>query len=690
MVATRLATPPTPWSSDLAKPRIDPTAHVHSFCQITGDVQVDSGVLIAPGVSICAGEGAPFHIGERASVKDGVVIHGLGQGRILGDDQRQYSVWIGPNACITHKALVHGPAYIGEDCFVGFRSTVFNARLGKGSIVMMHALVQDVEIPPGKFVPSGTVVTNQHQADRLPDVQSADLEFVQDILSVNEAQDSGYLCAENTACVTPIRANRDRESADLSVRPYESQPSEHNGLSTMQSQRLTPEIVHQVRQLLSQGYRIGTEHADARRYRSGVWQTCSPIQSPRESEVLAALEACMTEHANEYVRMFGIDPVAKSRISTTTIQRGDGKPVEIVAPSVAPATSSYSAPSYGGSSYSGSSYGGSAKPLSGGVSPEVAQQVRQLLSQGYRIGMEHADSRRYRSGVWQTCPPIQSTRESEVLAALEACLAEHEGEYVRMFGIDPVAKSRIGAVTVQRGDGKPVEIAGVQVAPATRSYGASNRSNGQGAAPSGGLSTEVVQQVRQLLNQGYRIGMEHADSRRYRSGVWQTCPPIESTREREVLAALEACMSEHAGEYVRMFGIDPNVKRRLASTTIQKPGGAPTQVGASVPLSSAPNPRSNYTNGNGAVASTHLTPDLIQQVNQLVNQGYNIGMEFADSRRYRSGAWQSGGSIQANRASDVVVALESCLAEHSGEYVRMVGIDPRAKRRVLETTIQRP
>ena len=65
-------------------------------------------------------------------------------------------------------------------------------------------------------------------------------------------------------------------------------------------------------------------------------------------------------------------------------------------------------------------------------------------------------------------------------------------------------------------------------------------------------------------------------------------------------------------------------------------------------------------------------------------------MEYADSRRYRSGAWQSGGSIQASRASDAVVALEACLAEHSGEYVRMVGIDPRAKRRVLETTIQRP
>jgi carbon dioxide concentrating mechanism protein CcmM len=30
------------------------------------------------------------------------------------------------------------------------------------------------------------------------------------------------------------------------------------------------------------------------------------------------------------------------------------------------------------------------------------------------------------------------------------------------------------------------------------------------------------------------------------------------------------------------------------------------------------------------------------------------------------------------------------LAEHQGEYVRLLGIDTQAKRRVLETIIQRP
>ena len=94
------------------------------------------------------------------------------------------------------------------------------------------------------------------------------------------------------------------------------------------------------------------------------------------------------------------------------------------------------------------------------LSPDVVQQVRQYLAQGYRIGMEHADKRRYRSGVWETCTPIKDTREQAVFEGLERCLSEHQGEYVRIFGIDPKAKQRIGMVTVQRPGDTPIEPSG--------------------------------------------------------------------------------------------------------------------------------------------------------------------------------------------------------------------------------------
>ena len=673
MMTRSAAAPPTPWSRDLAEPTIDASAYVHPFSQLIGDVRIGANVLVAPGASIRADEGFPFAVGPGSSIQDGVVIHGLEEGRVLGSDQQPYSVWIGSNVCITHKSIIHGPVYIGDECFVGFRSTIFNARLGQGCVVMMHALVQDVEIPPGKFVPSGAVITHQEQADRLSDVAPEDRAFAEELIHINKDLRAGYACAADKTCVTNVLSARDR-SLPQTI-DYD------NGPKTMQPQRLTPEIVQQVRQLLNQGYRIGTEHADVRRFRSNVWQTCSPVQSSREGEVLAALEACLEEHAGEYVRLFGIDPVAKRRVAPTTIQRPDGKPVHV---------SRQSVPAAGAPSYT------TATSSQSGGSSEVGllQQVRQFLSQGYRIGMEHADGRRFRSNVWQSCSPITSNNEREVMTALNACLAEHAGEYVRIFGIDPVAKRRIAPVTVQRPDGR-AQIAGQSNAGVSAATPSQNGTASSGyRATAGQLSPEVVQQIRQLLSQGYRIGTEHADNRRFRSNVWQTCPPITATQEGVVLSELSACVQEHAGEYVRLFGVDPVAKRRLSPVIIHRPNqnghnghqGTPTQA-PSAPSSYQAPPASS----NGAAASSqHLSSDVVQQVNQLVGQGYRISVEHADVRRYRSGAWQSGGVLEGRGSSDVIAALQASLAAHSGEYVRLVGIDPQAKRRVLETTIQRP
>ncbi|NJM95137.1 MAG: carbon dioxide concentrating mechanism protein CcmM, partial [Acaryochloridaceae cyanobacterium CSU_5_19] len=192
MVVRSPAAPLSPWSSDLVEPQVDPTAYIHSFAKLTGDVRVGADVLIAPGTSIRADQGTPFYIGDQVTIQDGVVIHALEQGRVQGDDQAQYAVWIGHRTALTHMVLVHGPAYIGDNCFIGFRSTIFNAKVGRGCIIMMHALIQDVDIPPGKYVPSGAVITNQQQANRLPDVNESDRQFAQHIIQVNQALRADY------------------------------------------------------------------------------------------------------------------------------------------------------------------------------------------------------------------------------------------------------------------------------------------------------------------------------------------------------------------------------------------------------------------------------------------------------------------------------------------------------------------
>ncbi len=117
----------------------------------------------------------------------------------------------------------------------------------------------------------------------------------------------------------------------------------------------------------------------------------------------------------------------------------------------------------------------------------------------------------------------------------------------------------------------------------------------------------------------------------------------------------------------------------------------------------APNDIANEpTNANGANGSkdsgthnkqvAHMPLDLEtqEQIRELLAQGYRLGIEYGNERRVRNNAWQSGQAFQGNEASEAIIALTESLAEHSGEYVRLIGIDPKAKRRVLEKIIQRP
>ena len=368
----------SPAYQSLAKPMIEPTAFVHSFSQVVGGVYIGAEVSIAPGTSIRADEGLPFYISSHCDIQDGVVIHGLGQGCVLGDNGNAYAVWLSPNVTLTHKALIHGPAYLGEGSFVGFRSTIFNARLGSGVIVMMHALVQDVEVPPGRCVPSGSVITTQAQADALPTVTQADLALVRDIVEphIQERSHSSQVGGASQAFKYPdgaanaVAVPLARHSASSPHTPY---TTEDVGIDTMQA--LAPEIVQQVRQFLNQGYKVGSEYADKRRYRSGVWQSCPVVQSNREGDVFSSLERCLAEHQGNYVRIFGIDPVGKRRIGMLTIQRPDGKAVAVSGNSAVPRAS---APSSGG----------------GEVAGDIASQVRAWIRQGYKIGTEHADKRR--------------------------------------------------------------------------------------------------------------------------------------------------------------------------------------------------------------------------------------------------------------------------------------------------------
>ncbi|HEY9811132.1 MAG TPA: ribulose bisphosphate carboxylase small subunit [Halomicronema sp.] len=650
VAARRLAAPPTPWSKNLAEPKIHDTAYVHSFSKIIGDVTIGANVLVAPGTSIRADEGSPFSIGDNTNIQDGVVIHGLEEGRVIGDDGNSYSVWIGQKTSITHMALIHGPAYVGDDCFIGFRSTVFNARVGKGCIVMMHVLIEDVEIPPGKYVPSGAIITNQQQADRLPDVQESDLKFSRHIIGINDALRVGYHCAQDAGCITDVR-NEKKSNSNGSAN------SENMG-------KIEGDLAGIVRQLLSKGYRIGTEYASERRFQTSSWQSSDSINTSSESEALSALQACLAEHRGEYVRLIGIDPKAKRRVVETIIQR-PGSP----APNISQTASKSSGQSSNGSY--------SKEGTKANNTADLQQQVRDLLAQGYKIGAEYASERRFQTSSWNSCGSITGKTEREVLATLQGFLAEHSGEYVRLIGIDSKAKRRVVETIIQRPGSGPVSVA-----PQTSSHVGTTS-----AAPSV-VNGDTEAQVRQLLGQGYKIGAEYADERRYQTSSWKSCGAITGKTEREVLATIQGFVAEHSGEYVRLIGIDSKAKRRVLETIIARPNGkgnkSISNVATTQTKPASYSSTASSSNGNG------LGSNVIDQVRQLLSQGYRIGTEHADERRFQTSSWKSCSPIDSKVEAEVVSALQGCLNEHQGEYVRLIGIDPKAKRRVLETIIQRP
>jgi carbon dioxide concentrating mechanism protein CcmM len=550
--------PPTPWSQNLAEPKIHHSAYVHAFSNIIGDVRVGENVMIAPGISIRADEGNPFSIGANTNIQDGVVIHGLEQGRVTGDDGTPYSVWIGNNSSITHMALIHGPAYVGNDCFIGFRSTVFNAKVGHGCVVMMHALIQDVEIPPNKYVPSGAIITSQQQADRLSEVQPDDKKFAAHIISINDSLRSGYHCVDDVVCVADLQSANAAAAAVTGATTLDLPLQQKNKNSS-----LHPDVVSSVRNLISQGYQVGTEHANKRRFQTSSWTSCASFNSRNEGEILNHLESCLQDHSGEYVRLIGIDTNAKRRVLETIIQRPTDRPGQSEVRSV---SASFSQPS--------SSPAASNIASSGGANADLATIVRQLINQGCKVAIERADKRRFQTSSWNTYA-VESQSESAILAAISDCIANYPNDYVRAIGIDPHAKRRVSEQIVHR-PGQSISTSSNQTT-ANSSFNSTNSSfstgsnSSQGNTNSSVLTIDAIETISRLVAQGCAIFTEFADERRQKSNAWETGGQVLGRNASEVVRSLESIVKDRQKSYVRVIGVDQKAKKRVTEKVIHRP-----------------------------------------------------------------------------------------------------------------------
>jgi carbonic anhydrase/acetyltransferase-like protein (isoleucine patch superfamily) len=203
----------TNFAEEVAMPKINETAFIHPFAVVIGDCHIGQMVYMAP-TAVCRGdEGTPIFVSEYSNIQDGVVLHALEthegerkiDGRVYSIDGKKlnandtgfdegYPVFIGSRTSLAHGANVHGPVWIGNNSFIGMESMVFNAKIGNNvSIGVGSTITGGVEIPDNKYVPPGSVISTQEQADTLPPRVGSPYEKTNDaVIHVNNALAKEY------------------------------------------------------------------------------------------------------------------------------------------------------------------------------------------------------------------------------------------------------------------------------------------------------------------------------------------------------------------------------------------------------------------------------------------------------------------------------------------------------------------
>jgi sulfate permease, SulP family len=209
------------------RPLAPPSAYVHPAATVIGRVVLGDHVHIAADTSVRADEGSPFYVGANTNIQDGVVMHALKDKRVMVAGE-PWAIFVGKNVSIAHDALVHGPCYIGDDTFIGFKAVVHDAIVGSHCFVGIGAVVVGVEIPDGRLVPHGRIVDSADAVEALPLVGDAHREFNEDVVEVNRGLAVAYHTRDRERDKAAARRSEDEgpKAAPWEARWTPEQPKE--------------------------------------------------------------------------------------------------------------------------------------------------------------------------------------------------------------------------------------------------------------------------------------------------------------------------------------------------------------------------------------------------------------------------------------------------------------------------------
>ncbi len=171
------------WPEVASGAYIDPTA------RIIGKVKIGHQVFIGPNVVIRADEAddsgkvSPIVIEADCNIQDGVIIHALAGSQVN----------VGRQTSLAHGSIIHGPCILGANCFVGFRTVLYNVDIADNVFIGHGAVVCNVALPPHSLVSPGITIQTPKQVAELPKTGYTEKEFMKKVIVANINLCKGYL-----------------------------------------------------------------------------------------------------------------------------------------------------------------------------------------------------------------------------------------------------------------------------------------------------------------------------------------------------------------------------------------------------------------------------------------------------------------------------------------------------------------
>ena len=195
----------TDFSKRVSEPIIGSGTYVHPLAAIIGNVILGKNIMVAPAASVRGDEGQPIYVGDDSNIQDGVVIHALEteddgkpvEKNLCEVNSKKYAVYVGNRVSLAHQVQIHGPSVVMDNTFVGMKVLVFKSVVGQNCVIEPAAVLMGVKVADGRYVPVGSVIKTQVEADNLPkitpDYPLKDMN--KGVLHVNIALAKGYLAA---------------------------------------------------------------------------------------------------------------------------------------------------------------------------------------------------------------------------------------------------------------------------------------------------------------------------------------------------------------------------------------------------------------------------------------------------------------------------------------------------------------